>query len=89
MASTSRMRGTLRTSTSSSVRTPAARIGNAPFLFPAGVIVPDNGAPPSMTNFSMRGRRRLRPRMGPPVERVASVTAIYNVKFASALLAPA
>ena len=53
IASTSRMRGTLRTSTSSSVRTLAARIGSAPFLFPAGTIVPDSGTPPSMTNFSM------------------------------------
>ena len=27
-------------------------IGSAPFLLPAGVIVPDSGTPPSMTNFS-------------------------------------
>src|SRR5271154_453265 len=52
------MRGTLRTITSSSVRTLAARIGSAPFLFPAGTIVPDSGAPPSMTNFSMSLGRR-------------------------------
>src|SRR3954469_23270577 len=54
IASTSRMRGTLRTTTSSVVRTEAARIGRAPFLFPAGVTVPRSGTPPSMTNFSMR-----------------------------------
>src|SRR3954452_20723572 len=54
IASTSRMRGTLRTTTSSVVRTEAARIGRAPFLFPAGMNVPRSGTPPSMTNFSMR-----------------------------------
>src|SRR3954464_269649 len=54
IASTSRMRGTLRTTTSSAVRTEAARIGSAPFLFPAGTTVPRSGTPPSMTNFSMR-----------------------------------
>ena len=53
IASTSRMRGTLRTTTSSLVRTEAARIGRAPFLLPAGTTVPDSGTPPSMTNFSM------------------------------------
>ena len=36
IASTSRMRGTLRTMTSSSVRRQDARIGSAPFLLPAG-----------------------------------------------------
>src|SRR3712207_8573332 len=41
IVSTSRMRGTLRTTTSSSVSTEAARIGSAPFLLPAGVTVPD------------------------------------------------
>src|SRR6478736_4491401 len=56
IASTSRMRGTLRTRTSSEVSTEAARIGRAPFLFPAGTIVPLSGTPPSMTNFSMRLR---------------------------------
>jgi hypothetical protein len=53
IASTSLMRGTLRTRTSSSVRIAEARIGRAPFLFPAGTIVPESGTPPSMTNFSM------------------------------------
>ena len=52
MASTSEIRGTLRRITSSSVSRQAARIGSAPFLFPAAVIVPDSGTPPSMTNFS-------------------------------------
>src|SRR3954462_359490 len=54
IASTSRMRGTLRTTTSSVVRTEAGGIGRAPFLFPAGTTVPRSGAPPSMTNFSRR-----------------------------------
>src|SRR5947209_8675540 len=55
MASTSLIRGTLRRTTSSSVSRQAARIGSAPFLLPAGVIVPDSGTPPSITNFSMVG----------------------------------
>ena len=54
IASTSRMRGILRRTTSSSVRRVAASTGNAAFLFPAGTIVPDNGTPPSMTNLSIR-----------------------------------
>jgi hypothetical protein len=54
IASTSLIRGTLRTITSSSVSRQAARIGSAPFLLPAGTIVPDSGTPPSMTNFSMK-----------------------------------
>ena len=65
IASTSRMRGMLRSTTSSSVRSVAARAGRAAFLLPAGTTVPDSGWPPSMTNFSMReppsrGRERLR-----------------------------
>src|SRR4051794_30004429 len=48
------MRGTLRTITSSSVRRQAARAGRAAFLLPAGTMLPESGAPPSMTNFSMR-----------------------------------
>ena len=41
-----------------------ARIGSAPFLFPAGPIVPDSGTPPSITNFSISRslRRNLSPR---------------------------
>src|SRR3984957_11713006 len=50
--STSEIRGTLDSTTSSSVSRHAAMIGSAPFLLPAGVIVPDSGTPPSMTNFS-------------------------------------
>src|SRR2546423_11990525 len=61
IASTSRMRGTLRTTTSSAVRADAARMGRAAFLLPAGMTVPDSGVPPSMTNFSMRCRVRGRP----------------------------
>ena len=76
IASTSRMRGTLRTTTSSSVRTAQARIGSAPFLFPAGSNVPDNGAPPSMTNFSMGFLRDRRPTIGASARPAASVTAI-------------
>src|ERR671935_764136 len=54
MASTSRIRGTLETTTSSSVSSEAARTGKAAFLLPAGTTVPDSGVPPSITNFSMR-----------------------------------
>ena len=53
IASTSLIRGTLRRITSSSVSRHAARIGSAPFLLPAGTIVPLSGTPPSMTNFSI------------------------------------
>src|SRR5436190_708237 len=53
MNSTSRIRGTLRSRTSSFVRIDAARMGSAPFLLPAAVIVPDSGTPPSITNFSI------------------------------------
>ena len=81
IASTSRMRGTLRTITSSSVRSDEARIGSAPFLFPAGTIVPESGTPPSMTNFSMSCARRRRPHGGAFASRLASVTAICTVKF--------
>ena len=76
IASTSRMRGTLRTTTGSSVRTHEARIGSAPFLFPAGTMVPESGAPPSITNFSMSLRRRERATMGPKRRRSERVTAI-------------
>jgi len=58
IAVTSRMRGTLRTTTSSSVRTQAARMGRAAFLLPAGVTVPDTATPPSMRNFSMGAGER-------------------------------
>ena len=63
--------------TSSSVRTHEARIGSAPFLFPAGTIVPESGTPPSMTNFSMSLRRRARGHdAGRSRRRSESVTAI-------------
>ena len=78
-----------RTSTSSSVRTQEARIGSAPFLFPAGTIVPDSGTPPSMTNFSMSLGRRRRASIGPLAGRPASVTAISAVKFEPAAADPA
>ncbi len=54
IASTSRMRGTLRSTTSWSVSSDAARAGSAAFLLPAGVMVPERGEPPSMMNFCMR-----------------------------------
>ena len=88
IASTSRMRGTLRSTTSSSVRTQAARIGSAAFLFPAGRTVPDSGAPPSMTNFSMRGRR-FGGADGAAPRRLARVTAMPLPHFARGLLDPA
>jgi hypothetical protein len=53
IVSTSRMRGTFTSSTGSSVRTDAARIGSAPFLFPAARTVPSSGTPPSMTKDSV------------------------------------
>src|SRR3954471_8221406 len=53
MASTSRICGTLCSTTSSWVRTQAARMGSAAFLLPAGAIVPDSVTPPSITNFSI------------------------------------
>src|SRR4051794_2131492 len=66
IASTSRIRGTLRRTTSSSVRRQAASRGSAAFLFPAGVTVPDSGTPPSMTNFSMGARPPEARRRAPP-----------------------
>src|SRR4051794_26549023 len=77
IAWTSRMRGTLRTTTSSEVSADAARQGRAAFLLPAGVTVPDSGAPPSMRNFSMRSKR---PCLPPEVvnERWARVTAMSS-----------
>ena len=54
-ASVSRIRGTLRRMSSSSVSRQAAMVGRAAFLFPATVISPERGWPPLMTNFSMGG----------------------------------
>ena len=51
--SVSRIRGTLVSTTSSSVSRHAARIGSAAFLLPAAVISPESGGPPLMTNFSI------------------------------------
>src|ERR687890_758589 len=73
IAPTSLIFGTLRTTTSSSVRTEAARIGRAPFLLPAGTIVPDSAVPPSMTNFSIGGRL---PATGAEPKSWARVTAM-------------
>src|SRR4051812_34061421 len=77
IAWTSRMRGMLRTTTSSEVSADAARQGRAAFLLPAGMTVPDSGAPPSMRNFSMRSKRPLRlPGVG--CGRWARVTAMSS-----------
>src|SRR5919201_4311515 len=54
IVSTSRIRGTLRSTTGSLVSRQAARIGSAPFLFPAARIVPLSDRAPSMTNDSAR-----------------------------------
>ncbi len=53
-ASVSRIRGTRSSSSSSSVSRQAARIGSAAFLLPATVSSPESGAPPWITNFSIR-----------------------------------
>src|SRR3954452_11781834 len=52
MVSTSRMRGRFRSVTGSPARIVAARIGSAPFLFPAARIVPLMRLRPSMMNAS-------------------------------------
>src|SRR5919198_3312829 len=52
IVSTSRIRGTLRSTTDSVASRHAARIGRAPFLFPAAVTRPFSGCPPSMTKYS-------------------------------------
>ena len=70
---TSRMSGTLSSTTSSSVRRHAARIGRAAFLSPLGTMVPDSARPPRMTSLSWltspEASRRAtagRPRPGGP-----------------------
>src|ERR687888_2409172 len=52
IVSTSRMRGTLRSTTGSGLSTHAARIGRAPFLFPAARMEPLSDRAPSMKNDS-------------------------------------
>src|SRR5438034_1055905 len=54
IVSTSRIRGTLCSTTGSSVSRHAASSGSAPFLFPAARTVPFSGCPPSITNDSAR-----------------------------------
>ena len=49
------MRGTFESVTGSSVSRHAARIGSAPFLFPAARTRPESGWPPSITNDSATG----------------------------------
>src|SRR3954467_9167819 len=53
IVSASRIRGTFVSVTGPSVSRHAARIGSAPFLFPAARTVPDTRWPPSMTKDSM------------------------------------
>ena len=53
IVSTSRIRGTLCSSTGSLVSTQAARIGSTPFLFPAALTVPCRACPPSITKDSV------------------------------------
>ena len=55
IVSTSRMRGTFVSVTGSEASSVAARIGSAPFLFPAARTRPVSGRPPSMTNVSANG----------------------------------
>ena len=52
IVSTSRMRGTLRSTTGSALSTHAARIGSAPFLFPEARMEPFSERAPSMTKDS-------------------------------------
>ena len=80
----SRMRGTLCSTTSSSVRRAHASSGRAAFLFPAGTIVPESGAPPWMTNFSIEARARG----GVAGARRARVTAMSTASFARRCLDP-
>src|SRR3954454_8926767 len=54
IVSTSRMRGTFERYTGSSVSRHAARIGSAPFLFPAARMRPLSGRAPSITKASAR-----------------------------------
>src|SRR5215211_4166306 len=65
MVSTSRIWGTLRSTTGSSASRQAATMGSAAFLFPDGRMVPLSGCPPLMTKLSMtlpaRGRSGARP----------------------------
>src|SRR5437763_9372654 len=54
IVSTSRIRGTFRSTTGSGLSRQPARIGSAPFLFPAARIVPLSDRSPSMTNDSAK-----------------------------------
>src|ERR671935_661250 len=63
IVSTSRIRGTFVSTTGSAVSRDAARIGRAPFLFPAARTRPFSGWAPSITNVSAR----------------ASVTAVWAI----------
>src|SRR3954454_23498995 len=54
IVATSRIRGTFESSTGSVASSVAARIGSAPFLFPAARTLPERGCPPSITNDSAK-----------------------------------
>src|SRR4029453_4120619 len=68
-ASVSRIAGTLRSVTSSSVSRAQASSGSAAFLLPAGVTVPDSGTPPSMTTSPRGAAARLPSPMTLPMTR--------------------
>src|SRR5215212_6542506 len=78
------MRGMLRTTTSSSVRSEAASTGSAAFLLPAGATVPESGYPPSMRNLSM-GRASVSKGCHPLGVRRAALALLF---FAVCLAVP-
>src|SRR5688572_2584572 len=69
MMLTSLICGTFLNTIGWSVSRQAARSGSAAFLFPAGVTSPFNGAPPSMTNFSMFSSGGISPRLSLSAQR--------------------
>src|SRR4051794_21459083 len=77
IASTSRMRGMLRSTTSSSVKSDAASTGRAAFLLPAGTTVPDSGYPPSMRNFSIAAGSVPKGCFPPCMRRVALTLVLF------------
>src|SRR4051794_18322336 len=91
IASTSRMRGMLRRTTSSRVSREAASTGRAAFLLPAGTTVPERGYPPSMRNFDMAAGSVPKGCHPEPVRRASFATlviALCCVFAPSAVAAP-
>src|SRR3954452_12526349 len=91
IASTSRMRGMLRRTTSSRVSREAASTGRAAFLLPAGTTVPERGYPPSMRNFDMAAGSVPKGCHPEPVRRASFATLViaFCCVFApSAVAAP-